>query len=527
MVLFRIKPLLALIAAWTFVPVIRGGGYHDHCDTIAEIACAGYYDMLCKAIKETQLYHRLDDKHQHFTAFFPTDTAIEELLDYMNVGDVRDIPIHTLEEVILLHLKGGPHVFYKDDLKHKCSDLLKMATGDYTRTVCKNGNRNLYQKGAGNLDDDRPQIIKFDREACNGVIHTVDEVILPGHLAPEPGCQSITEIACNSKDFTVLCEALIFTELDDDLDGGSWTVFGPTDDSFYELIDRLELNSTEDLGKEKLTELLLYHAVPNELKFDDLQCGDHLDMASGEASLTNCNVNNGHVFQKGCCNSREDYNVPRIIQKDVKACNGYIQVVEDVLLPGMFCEPTSAPSQSPTDSPTDSPSDSPTNSPTKLSCDDPRSLKSIAEVACTEPNLTTLCDALTATTIDVALDSDGSYTAFLPTNDAFDLFGAIKLEEILADTFGELSKLLLYHVANGIYYENQLECGLELVSLLGTDARFTTDYHTTICLSEGRKYQVGNSNLITAWPLIINTDIETCNGIVHLVNNVIIPRQGQ
>lgn len=138
-----------------------------------------------------------------------------------------------------------------------------------------------------------------------------------------------------------------------------------------------------------------------------------------------------------------------------------------------------------------------------------------------------MCDALTATTIDVALDSDGSYTAFLPTNDAFDLFGAIKLEEILADTFGELSKLLLYHVANGIYYENQLECGLELVSLLGTDARFTTDYHTTICLSEGRKYQVGNSNLITAWPLIINTDIETCNGIVHLVNNVIIPRQGQ
>ena len=84
----------------------------------------------------------------------------------------------------------------------------------------------------------------------------------------------------------MLCEALIFTELDDDLDGGSWTVFGPTDDSFYELIDRLELNSTEDLGKEKLTELLLYHAVPNELKFDDLQCGDHLQMASGEASLT-------------------------------------------------------------------------------------------------------------------------------------------------------------------------------------------------------------------------------------------------
>ena len=125
----------------------------------------------------------------------------------------------------------------------------------------------------------------------------------------------------------------------------------------------------------------------------------------------------------------------------------------------------------------------------------------------------------------MALDSDGSYTAFLPTNDAFELFGAIKLEEILADTFGELSKLLLYHIANGIYYENQLGCGLELESLMETDVRFTTDYHTTICLGDG-KYQVGNGNLIMTWPLIIDTDIETCNGVVHIVDNVIIPSQG-
>jgi uncharacterized surface protein with fasciclin (FAS1) repeats len=137
-----------------------------------------------------------------------------------------------------------------------------------------------------------------------------------------------------------------------------------------------------------------------------------------------------------------------------------------------------------------------------------------------------LCDTLTATTIDAILDKDGTYTAFLPTNDAFEMFGSIKLEEILADTFGELPKLLLYHVVNGIYYENQLECGLELESLMGIDDRFTTDFHTTICHSEG-KYQVGNGNLFGAWPLIIDADIETCNGVVHVVDNVLIPRPGQ
>jgi transforming growth factor-beta-induced protein len=121
---------------------------------------------------------------------------------------------------------------------------------------------------------------------CSSYRFPLYSCFIERHLAPNPKCQSITEIACDSKDFTVLCEALQFTELDDDLDEGSWTVFGPTDDSFYELMDRLELNSIKDLGKEKLTEVLLYHAVSNELKFDDLQCGKHVVMASGEDSLT-------------------------------------------------------------------------------------------------------------------------------------------------------------------------------------------------------------------------------------------------
>ena len=146
---------------------------------IAEIACGGSYKNLCKAIKKAGLYHRLDDNHEHFTAFFPTDTAFDQLLDELHVDDVRDIRTKTLKDVLLLHFNVG-HYLYKEDLKHRCTKVLKMANGDYTRTICKDGKRKLYQKGNGNVDDDRPRIIKFDREACNGVIHTVDEVILPG-----------------------------------------------------------------------------------------------------------------------------------------------------------------------------------------------------------------------------------------------------------------------------------------------------------------------------------------------------------
>jgi len=156
-------------------------------------------------------------------------------------------------------------------------------------------------------------------------------------MAPKPECQSITEIVCDEKDFDILCHALMFTDLDDDLDNDEWTLFAPTDDSFHEMMNRLHLDSITELGKEDLTELLLYHVVGEGLEYDEIHCGDDLEMASGECSTTKCNKYNGHKFQRGTCNRRENHNVPRIIQKDIEACNGFLQVVEDVLLPEAFC----------------------------------------------------------------------------------------------------------------------------------------------------------------------------------------------
>lgn len=52
-----------------------------------------------------------------------------------------------------------------------------MTNGKYTRTICRGDH--IFQKGSGNTKDDKPEIIGIDVEACNGVIHVVDEVILP------------------------------------------------------------------------------------------------------------------------------------------------------------------------------------------------------------------------------------------------------------------------------------------------------------------------------------------------------------
>ncbi len=52
-----------------------------------------------------------------------------------------------------------------------------MTNGKDSRTICKDGT--TYQKGGGNSDDAKPEIISADIEACNGVIHVVSEVMLP------------------------------------------------------------------------------------------------------------------------------------------------------------------------------------------------------------------------------------------------------------------------------------------------------------------------------------------------------------
>ena len=105
-------------------------------------------------------------------------------------------------------------------------------------------------------------------------------------MAPKASCESIKDIVCSDHDFDILCEALLFTDLDDDLDGGLWTLFAPTDASFVEFLNREHLHSITDLGKTQLRDVLLYHAVPSKIDFDELDCGEEIEMASGECTRT-------------------------------------------------------------------------------------------------------------------------------------------------------------------------------------------------------------------------------------------------
>lgn len=105
-----------------------------------------------------------------FTVFAPTDEAFENLPASV-VALLDDEAV--LQNVLLYHVVLEEVL--SSDLE--CGGLVTMANERDTRTVCKD--KMIFQVGSGNSADDLPQIIATDIIACNGVIHVVDEVILP------------------------------------------------------------------------------------------------------------------------------------------------------------------------------------------------------------------------------------------------------------------------------------------------------------------------------------------------------------
>jgi len=340
----------------------------DSCKTIVEIACETEgFSTLCDLVS-TSDYVVDTLSNAELTLFAPTDDAFAavdpELLD-----DLANCTV-ALESVLFFHATPGRvHV---DDLE--CRETVVMANGDSSRTICVGGSSfvgaNFYQKGSLNPRDMMPEIILADILACNGVVHVVDQVMLPklksipfelcgsdeteadaitaapvvataapveataapvaAEVVPEPVCESITQVACNSVDFTTLCDLLQQFQLDESLSSGTWTVFAPVDDAFAAIEE-----VAADLTEEQLLDILLYHVVAEQAVTSDmLECKGLTAMASGQSSRTKCakdEFGEESIFQRGP--GQIEGMIPKVILPNLEACNGVIHVVDNVMLP--------------------------------------------------------------------------------------------------------------------------------------------------------------------------------------------------
>ena len=143
---------------------------------------------MCSAIELTDLTQTLSEGH--WTVFAPTNTAFQNLDELWDVA-LSDIPL--LKDILLFHVVD--EVVEEEDLE--CTGLIEKANGQNSRTICRDDE--LFQKGGSNSRNSPPKITATDIPTCQGVIHVVDGVLLPGRLrvsSPPPpphDCQTISK----------------------------------------------------------------------------------------------------------------------------------------------------------------------------------------------------------------------------------------------------------------------------------------------------------------------------------------------
>ena len=130
-------------------------------------------------------------------------------------------------------------------------------------------------------------------------------------------------------------------------------------------------------------------------------------------------------------------------------------------------------------------------------------LGTIVEIAATTPDLSQLVGALQTTGLDQALAGDGPFTVFAPLNSAFDAISGV----VAGLSIDQLSDVLLFHVTSGEVFAEQLVTMNTVSTLLGQT--FTVDTNNGVVLN-------GNATLAA-------TDIRAKNGVVHVLNDVLVP----
>ncbi|MGJ3237211.1 MAG: fasciclin domain-containing protein [Anaerolineae bacterium] len=282
--------------------------------------------------------------------------------------------------------------------------------------------------------------------------------------------ETIVEIAAGNDDFSTLVAAVTAADLAETLSGeGPFTVFAPTNEAFTAALDELGLTLDDVVADvDLLTSILTYHVVSGEVFSGDLSDGMRVTTVNGATFVVNLSDESASLTDS----AGRTVNITAV---DIEASNGVIHVLDNVILP---------PSQN------------------------------IVEIAVDNDDFSTLVAAVTAADLAETLSGEGPFTVFAPTNEAFtaalDELG-LTLDDVVADV-DLLANILTYHVVSGKVFSNDLSDGLEVTALNG--ASFTvniTDEGVTLTDGLGRVVNV------------VATDIEGTNGVIHVIDNVIVP----
>ncbi|MGN6829775.1 fasciclin domain-containing protein [Paucibacter sp. M5-1] len=278
---------------------------------------------------------------------------------------------------------------------------------------------------------------------------------------------TVVDIARSDARFSILSEAVVAADLGGTLSApGTLTVFAPTNDAFAALLTELGISKAQLLAdKALLTAVLTYHVLPAKVERAAIPAGKPITTLQGgifkiELSGGTARVTDGRN------------RVSTITATDIQASNGVVHVLDRVLLPAD---------------------------------------KTIVQTASALPDFSILVDAVVAADLAGTLSGTGPFTVFAPTNAAFAALLTelgISKDALLADK-ALLTKVLTYHVLPARVLKADVPVGPAITTVQGNT--FTVDANLDISDRNGRKAR------ITA------TDVLASNGVIHVIDKVILP----
>jgi uncharacterized surface protein with fasciclin (FAS1) repeats len=137
----------------------------------------------------------------------------------------------------------------------------------------------------------------------------------------------------------------------------------------------------------------------------------------------------------------------------------------------------------------------------------PAELGTIVDIAVGAGDFNTLVAAVTAAGLAETLQGEGPFTVFAPTDEAFAALPEGTVEALLEDPAGALTDILLYHVVAGKVLSGDLSDGMTAETVLGAPI--------TVGIADG-VVTINDATVVVA-------DIEASNGVIHVIDAVILP----
>lgn len=406
-------------------PVIEGE------QTIAEITELNEaYSTLNSALESTGLLSTFEGSGP-FTIFAPTDAAFNALPE----GTLESLTAEQLADILQYHVVDGA-----------IASSQLSASQDVTTLL---GQDVLVEAGSNVVVNNTATVIAADFNASNGIIHAIDQVLLPAGIRDA----NIVDQAASLGSFTTLLSAATDAGLAPTLSyKGDFTVFAPTDDAFAALPEGL----LASLTIEQLTEILLYHVADGETFAAAIGAETTLETLEG-----------GSIYLSASESGVAINNNSNVATADVDVSNGVIHVIDTVLLPDAY--------------------------------------GTVVDAAAKRFIFSTLVqfviDAQLATTLS---DPNATFTVFAPTNEAF---AKLPAEVVNSLTTQDLVNILTYHVLDTQVLSGDLAPTQDVATLNGEEILI----------------EVGDNALINGYSSIIATDVLTNNGVIHVIDEVLLP----